>query len=275
MKLSFTTLGCPNWALEQIAQNAKALGYDGIELRTNSDGNHFSSEASTDDAQRVGKLFRDHGVPVMSVMGYCKFAFSDEADTTKNQALMRRLLPLAEAMGAKYVRTFAGAIPKEIDPKVAVEKVSDALRPLAAEAASRGVTIGLETHDAWCSGKQVMELVDRVKSPKGFGIVYDIFNAYTTGLEPWNVTYQTVKDHICYCHVKDGYKNKDGKYVYVMVGAGDLPMSEIIQTIVKDGYKGFFSFEWEKKWHAELEEPERAFPQYPPKMRLWDKAAKA
>jgi sugar phosphate isomerase/epimerase len=273
MKLSFTTLGCPNWTLEQIAQNAKALGYDGVELRTNSDGNHLSSEATTDDAAKIGRMFKDQGVPVASLMGYCRFAFTDKAEVAKNQALMRRLLPLAEAIGAKYIRTFAGH-DKGLNNTEAVEVVGAALAPLAAEAAQRGIKIGLETHDAWCSGKQVMQLVERVGNANGFGIVYDIFNAYTTGLESWDVTYQTVKNHIAYCHVKDGYKNKDGKYVYVMPGAGELPMGEIVQTLVRDGYQGFFSFEWEKKWHPELEEPERAFPQFPVRMRTWERSAK-
>ena len=34
MKLSFSTLGCPEWTLEQIAKTAGALKYDGVELRT-------------------------------------------------------------------------------------------------------------------------------------------------------------------------------------------------------------------------------------------------
>jgi len=37
MKLSFTTLGCPDWSLEQIAKNARAFGFDGVELRTHAD----------------------------------------------------------------------------------------------------------------------------------------------------------------------------------------------------------------------------------------------
>lgn len=269
MKLSFTTLGCPGWSLEQIADNAVKFGYQGIELRTHSDGNHFSSEASADEAKRVGNMFRDKGVPVHSVMGYCKFAFTDEAEVKKNQELMRRLIVIANAMGAKFIRTFAGQMPKGTDPEVNVKNVGAALKPLAGEAADKGIRIALETHDDWCAGARVQQVADLIGNPKGFGIVYDIFNSYTTGIEPWNVTYAKVKPHICYCHVKDGYKTKDGKHVYTMVGAGELPLAEIIATFKKDNYDSFFSFEWEKKWHAELEEPERAFPQFPIKLRQW------
>src|SRR6185436_8883971 len=98
MKLSFSTLGCPDWSLEQIATHAKEFGYDGIELRTHSDGNHFSPDATSEEAIRVSQLFRDHGVPVISLMGYCRFAFSDDAEVAKNQELMRKLIRMAGIM---------------------------------------------------------------------------------------------------------------------------------------------------------------------------------
>jgi len=271
MKLSFTTLGCPDWTLEQIAKNAKAFGYDGIELRTHSDGNHFSPDASVEEARRVGKLFRDTGVPIISVMGYCKFAFEDSAEVAKNQELMRKLLALAEEMGARFVRTFAGQIPKESNRDAITEKVGQALKPLAAEAAKRNVTIGLETHDDWCSGDRVLNVARIVGSRQGFGIVYDIFNAFHSGIEDWSVTYAKVKPHICYCHLKDGYKGLDGNNHYVLVGAGDLPIPKVLQRFKQDGYEGFFSFEWEKKWHPDIEAPERAFPHFPHKVKaLWN-----
>ena len=33
MKLAFSTLGCPDWGLDQIIECAKAFGYAGVELR--------------------------------------------------------------------------------------------------------------------------------------------------------------------------------------------------------------------------------------------------
>ncbi|MGD0093848.1 MAG: sugar phosphate isomerase/epimerase family protein [Planctomycetota bacterium] len=270
MKVSFTTLGCPDWTLEQIAQNAKAYGYDGVELRTHTDGNHFSPDASVEEAKRVGQLFRDTGVPVVSVMGYCSFAFTDDAQVAKNQELMRKLLVIAEAMEAPFVRTFAGRIPDGANQDEMVLKVAHALKPLAAEAAKRKVRIGLETHDDWCAGDRVLKLARSVKNMDGFGIVYDIYNAFSSGIEPWNVTYRKVRPHICYCHLKDGYKGLDGKEHLVMLGAGAMPVERMLKRFRKDGYEGYFSFEWEKKWHPELEPAERTFPQFSQKVKaLW------
>ena len=38
-------------------------------------------------------------------------------------------------------------------------------------------------------------------------------------------------------------------------------------SFVKNGYKGYYCFEWEKAWHPEIEDPDVAFPQYADVMR--------
>ena len=43
---------------------------------------------------------------------------------------------------------------------------------------------------------------------------------------------------------------------------GEVPVKEQVAVLAKNGYKGFYCFEWEKKWHPEIEEPEVAFPHY-------------
>ena len=46
-----------------------------------------------------------------------------------------------------------------------------------------------------------------------------------------------------------------------------LPLKAVVKRLQMDGYTGFYSFEWEKRWHPELPEPERALPQYVDFMR--------
>ncbi|MFH1024562.1 MAG: sugar phosphate isomerase/epimerase family protein [Planctomycetota bacterium] len=270
MKLSFTTLGCPDWTLEEIAKNAAAMGFDGVELRTREDGNHFSPDAPAAEAARVGKMFRDAGAPVMSVMGYSRFTAEDPAEVAKNQVVLRKLVGVAGAMGAPFIRTFAGNIPKGADRAAMVRQVADAIRPAAREAEAAKVVIGLETHDDWCVGELVLAILRAVDSP-AFRLVYDIHNALDAKVEPWGKTYAMVKSHIAYCHLKDGYPGKDGKLHYVPVGAGQLPLADILATFKADGYDGFFSFEWEKKWHPEIPGPEYTFPAFAWKVRaVWD-----
>ena len=39
-------------------------------------------------------------------------------------------------------------------------------------------------------------------------------------------------------------------------------MKRQIAALAKIGYRGAYSFEWEKRWHPDIEEPEVAFAQY-------------
>ena len=38
--------------------------------------------------------------------------------------------------------------------------------------------------------------------------------------------------------------------------------SRVLSLLRDEGYDRWVSFEWEKKWHPEIEDPEVAFPQY-------------
>jgi predicted xylose isomerase-like sugar epimerase len=49
---------------------------------------------------------------------------------------------------------------------------------------------------------------------------------------------------------------------YVLTGTGDVPVRQQVEELAKAGYRGFYSFEWEKRWHPEIEEPEMAIRQY-------------
>jgi len=46
------------------------------------------------------------------------------------------------------------------------------------------------------------------------------------------------------------------------MGRGEVPIFDAIDALSKGGYKGYYSFEWEKLWHPELAEPEIALADY-------------
>jgi len=73
--------------------------------------------------------------------------------------------------------------------------------------------------------------------------------------------YQKLKKYIRHTHIKDLIM-VDGKAQYRLLGKGESPIFEVISLLKKDGYKGFYSFEWEKLWHPEIDEPEVALADY-------------
>ena len=62
-------------------------------------------------------------------------------------------------------------------------------------------------------------------------------------------------------HLKDS-KAAGADRRYVLTGTGEVPVKAQVAVLAKAGYKGYYCFEWEKKWHPEIEEPEVAFPHY-------------
>jgi sugar phosphate isomerase/epimerase len=73
--------------------------------------------------------------------------------------------------------------------------------------------------------------------------------------------YDKLKKWIWHTHIKD-ISLADGKEKYTLFGEGDVPAFEAIDMLVKNNYKGYFSFEWEKMWHPEIAEPEVAIPHF-------------
>ena len=269
MKLAFTTLGCPDWSLEQIAEGAKQYGYDAVELRVADDGLHLSPTAPQEEIERAAALFRDAGVPIFGLAGYAKFVASDPAVIEANQQLARRLIEIANTLGASCIRVYGGALEDGDTVDAAAKRVAAAIAPVGVEAAARGVSLAIETHDAWCSGADLAKVFDAF-DPAGVGVLFDVHNTFGTCGE-WRESYELLKPHISYWHLKDGFRTPDGKNHHAMLGAGDLPLHDTLRHLKQEQFDGYLSFEWEKRWGPSLEEPERVFPQYAYKVRaVWD-----
>jgi sugar phosphate isomerase/epimerase len=80
-----------------------------------------------------------------------------------------------------------------------------------------------------------------------------------------SIVYDKLKNYIHHTHIKD-LKMIDGKEHYTLLGKGESPIFEAIDILAKNNYKGYYSFEWEKMWHPEIEEPETALADFPKAM---------
>jgi sugar phosphate isomerase/epimerase len=101
---------------------------------------------------------------------------------------------------------------------------------------------------------------------RNLGLVWDVANMWTVTKESPAAVYRKLKKYIRHTHIKDA-KLVDGKLQYTFLGQGEVPIFEAIDTLAKDKFKGFYSFEWEKLWHPEIAEPEEALAHYSTAMR--------
>jgi sugar phosphate isomerase/epimerase len=98
------------------------------------------------------------------------------------------------------------------------------------------------------------------------GLVWDVCNMWTIYKEPPALVYNKLRKYIHHTHIKDA-RLVDGQPHYTLLGQGDVPIFEAIDALAKSGYKGYYSFEWEKLWHPEIAEPEIAIADYPVAMK--------
>ena len=75
-------------------------------------------------------------------------------------------------------------------------------------------------------------------------------------------TLATLKGSIRDVHLKDGLRPPDGaeEWPLCALGEGNVPLLAILAGLRAQGYAGWYTFEWEKRWHPELAAPEVALP---------------
>lgn len=266
MKLGFSTLGCPDWDLQQIATFAAKTGFDGVELRTHPDGNHASTTISQAQRAELKRIFDEAGSRVFSVMAYSRFGSTDPAERQKNVDELKRAVDLAAFLGADFVRTFAGRLESGTDHQSAIQTIADCLRPCCQQAAQAGIRIGVETHDDWCRADVLRNLIEATDQP-ALGVVWDFYNAVVGSGDSLQQSFQAVKNFLLYTHTKDGQPGPDGKWQYVLPGQGQIGLPTVVKLLGSIGFDGYLSFEHEKKWHPELAEPDQAFAHYVEYMR--------
>lgn len=258
MKLSFCTLGCPNWDLYQIAARAREYGYDGVELRIGGD-KHVDTALSREERQAALNLFKERGLEISALSGYTRFSASDRESLEQNKRQMSLNIQLACDLHAPYIRSFIG----EGLPKDDIALQAEYLHACGEEAKENGIIILIETHDANKSGKRTSEIVKAADS-QGIGVLWDVHNALTTG-ETLEETFKWIGGDVKHLHVKD---SKVGDTLPLcFMGEGDFPARELMSLLKANHYNGYLSFEWEKMWMPNIPEPEEAFPQYVTFMR--------
>jgi len=269
MKLSFTTLGCPNWTLRQIVENAAQIGYDGVDLRGLLEDIDVSTRPEfTTGLNETAQLFADHGVAISGIAISARYAVVDPAEKDKWFDETRRNMELAAKLGTHLLRVYGGRVPEGHTVETITPILVENLREIGDEAEQYDVTLALETHDDWTDSAVFARLMAEADHPR-VRVLWDLHHPFRTNGEPPEVTYANLAPYTVSTHVKDSIPNPDGGHTYVLLGEGDVPLKKMLDMLVEGGYDGYAILEWEKRWHPELAEPEVAFPQYVRKMREW------
>jgi sugar phosphate isomerase/epimerase len=268
MKLSFTTLGCPQWTLRQIVENAAQMGYAGVDLRGLLGDIDISKrpEFTTGLGETV-QMFADHGVAISGIAISARYAVVDPAERDRQFDETRRNMELAAKLDAHILRVYGGRVPEGHTVDSILPTLVENLKRIGDEAEQYDVTLALETHDDWTDSATFARLMAEANHPR-VRVLWDLHHPFRTNGEPAEVTYANLAPYVVSIHVKDSIPTADG-HQYVLLGEGDVPLKQMLDLLVAGGYDGYAILEWEKRWIPSLLEPEVAFPQYVAKMREW------
>jgi sugar phosphate isomerase/epimerase len=188
-------------------------------------------------------------------------------DPAKWQAMLdeaQRYATLAQRAGTRWLRVFGGHVPDGLTRDEARTLARRHLRQLVKVAKAHGCAPVLETHDAWSTSDEVLELLHEF-DPADVGVLWDVEHPYRRGESPAD-TARGLRRFLRHVHVKDS-RRIDGKNVPALMGDGDLPLADCSAALREAGYDGWLSLEVEKRWRPEAPEPEVSLPQFVDHMR--------
>ena len=267
--LSFSTLGCPDWTFQQIINFAVQHNYKGIELRgiqremNLTKCNIFSSQ----DIAATLQLMKDKGLSFVDLGSSATLHFAEGDEREKNLDEAKRFIDLAQKINCPYIRVFPNLFPKDQEKNATMDFIAKGLVALGDYAKGSTVSVLMETHGDLVKTEDIEKIMLSASHPN-VGLVWDISNMWTVTKESPIAMYKKLKKYIRHTHIKDA-KLVNEIPQYTLLGKGDVPIFEAINLLSKDGYKGYYSFEWEKLWHPELDEPGIALAHYSKAMQQY------
>ncbi len=262
MKLSFSTLGCPDWSWETIVDNAAVYGYEGIEIRGVEGELYLPKVSYFSDLNLKDTLryLKNREIEVISLNS--SVSFHDPLKYTEKLEEARDYIELAEKMGVKYIRIFGDVIREPEKASETLDTIARGLEQVYDMCEGKKCIPLFEVHGSFNNIEIFHELFKRFAHPK-FSVIWDIMHSHNAYVDSAVDFFNFIGKYVRHVHIKDCYWSKDdASWKLCEVGKGTMPINKYCNLLSMANYSGYLSLEWEKQWHPELCEPEIAFVNY-------------
>jgi glucosamine-6-phosphate deaminase len=266
VRLSFSTLGCPAWTLPAVIDAAGRLGYDGVELRflENDDALWARPELTGAGLRESIARLRDAGLEVSCVDTRSFFHHPEAPARAAALDEAERSIELAARLGAPGIRVFGDCVQEGQDRETTRGWIAEALARLGETARPQGVEVWIESHGDFAIARDTLSVLPADRAA-GVGVLWDPANAFEAGEAPADGL-AALGDRVRHVHLKDVARQtmEGGRRGWVprLPGRGEFGPERVLGALRARGYDRWVSFEWEKRWHPALEEPEVALPHF-------------
>ncbi len=259
MKISFSTLACPDFSWAEIYSMAKDLNFDGIEIRGLGNDIFAVNAKPFIDSQlpKTIQKLRALELEIPCLSSGCCLKFKENYD--KNIMDITKYAELANKLGTPYIRVLADLKPQP-EGEVDDGYIAEVLKVLDAIAKKNDVKLLVETNGVYSDSRRLKALLDKVGS-ENVAALWDFHHTYRYNNESPKETIENLGSYIKYIHVKDSVI-ENGVVSYRLMGQGDLPLKEMLDELKGINYTGYVSLEWVKRWSEELCDAGIIVPQY-------------
>lgn len=249
MNLCFSTLGCVACGLSDVIRLAKGYSVTGLEFRgmngvlDNGSIEEFSESRATETKNQLASA----GLTPVVLGTSCSFHSPERERYDKAITEGKSAVDIAARIGISYIRVFGNKITE--DREACFRRVDEGISALCDYAAGTPVSVLLETHGDYHCVETLQPLVDKLSKNDNFGLIWDVAHTHSVYGKDFVMFYRAMRPYIRHVHIKD-FSSTHHKLV--LPGDGDIPIRAIMEMLLSGGYEGYFSLEWEKKWHPEL-----------------------
>lgn len=205
---------------------------DGLEIR-NVDSVNIA-EISDSKAKEVRKKLDNACLRVWTIGSPIGKIDIEKDDFALHTEKFKRTLELADILGAENIRLFSFFTPSENRDSYK-DKVIERLGTFCEIAKGSGITLCHENEKGIYGDtpERCLEILNEFDGR--LGCVFDPANFIQCGCEPFEYSYNLLKTHITYLHIKDALKN--GTVVPAGMGVGSIP--ELL-AVINRVHKGDF-----------------------------------
>jgi sugar phosphate isomerase/epimerase len=245
---AFSTLGCPELALDEAIALAQRHGIEAIELRALGGSLDLPAQLKAEfgSPESLAGHLRAGPVRIVALDTSLRLISAGAAD----RAAFLEYVPWAEALGVARLRVFDGARTGDSAELVQAGAAFRWWQELRRERGWR-TDLMVETHDAVVTTPLIRRFV---AAAPGISLLWDAHHTWKVGGEDPLATWAAIQPHVCHIHIKDSVSAPSAKhaYTYVAPGAGEFPAAPLLAALRRDDFAGPVSLEWERVWHPYL-----------------------
>ncbi|MDL2234096.1 sugar phosphate isomerase/epimerase [Ruminococcaceae bacterium OttesenSCG-928-L11] len=235
---------------EEMFQQLKEAGFEGVELNVDKAGNSahsLSMETTEEELAEIRALSERYGLPVVSISSalHSGNMGSPDPECRKfSQQLVLKQLQCAKALGGNGVLVVPGGISPEISIRQAYENCRATLGEIREQIAEFQIYVGVENvwNGFFMSPFDMANFIDTVDNA-WVGAYYDVGNVIAFSWSEYWI--EVLGQRIHNVHVKDfkrnGSINRGGDFVDLL--KGDVNWPSVIPALRKAGFDGYLTAE--------------------------------